>query len=191
VEPALVSPFAPWESFYVIVGSSAAALTGLQFVVIVLGAELRRGNLRAADAFGTPNVVHFCAALLDSVILSAPWRGVSGAAIAIAALGSVGIVYTPLVLRRALRQDEYAPVLEDWIWHIVLPFVAYAAFLIGGIFLTADPPFWLFLIGAAALLLLLVGIHNAWDSVTYLAIQHNRSDESSSRGAPRERPGAP
>src|SRR5947208_3307375 len=36
VEPAAVSPFAAWENFYVIVGSSAAALTGLQFVVVVL-----------------------------------------------------------------------------------------------------------------------------------------------------------
>src|SRR4051812_768692 len=33
---------AAWESFYVIVGSSAAALTGLQFVVIALIAETAR-----------------------------------------------------------------------------------------------------------------------------------------------------
>src|SRR2546430_12420592 len=41
VEPAAVSPFAAWESFYVIIGSSGAALTGLQFVVIALSAEGR------------------------------------------------------------------------------------------------------------------------------------------------------
>ena len=41
MEPAAVSPFAAWENFYVIVGSSAAALTGLQFVVVTLGAEAR------------------------------------------------------------------------------------------------------------------------------------------------------
>lgn len=41
MEPAAISPFNAWESFYVIVGSSAAALTGLQFVVIALGAEAR------------------------------------------------------------------------------------------------------------------------------------------------------
>jgi hypothetical protein len=35
------SPFGAWESFYVIVGSSAAALTGLQFVVITLSAQER------------------------------------------------------------------------------------------------------------------------------------------------------
>ena len=33
-----------WENFYVIVGSSAAALTGLMFVVITLTAEMRTGQ---------------------------------------------------------------------------------------------------------------------------------------------------
>jgi hypothetical protein len=36
------SPLVAWESFYVIVGSSGAALTGLQFVVIALIAEVRK-----------------------------------------------------------------------------------------------------------------------------------------------------
>jgi len=54
------SPFAPWANFYVIVGGAAAALTGLQFVVIVLGAELSAGaSEHTASVFGTPNVVHF------------------------------------------------------------------------------------------------------------------------------------
>lgn len=36
---AALSSLKAWESFYVIVGSSAGALTGLQFVVIALIAE--------------------------------------------------------------------------------------------------------------------------------------------------------
>jgi hypothetical protein len=35
------SVLADWESFYVIVGSSAGALTGLMFVVITLVADAR------------------------------------------------------------------------------------------------------------------------------------------------------
>ncbi|MCU1244653.1 MAG: hypothetical protein JWN02_563, partial [Acidobacteria bacterium] len=79
-----VLPFAPWESFYVIVGSSAAALTGLQFVVIVLGAEINVFSESALRAFGTPTIVHLCAALLTSAVLSAPWTGVLGAAVCLA-----------------------------------------------------------------------------------------------------------
>jgi hypothetical protein len=175
VEPG--SPFAAWESFYVIVGSSAAALTGLMFVVIVLGAETSRTSINTTRAFGTPNVVHFCAVLLDAVILSAPWRNVLGAAIAVACFAAIGVVYTPFVLRRALRQNEYQPVLEDWIWHVGLPFVAYTMLLISGACLPRDPAFWLFLIGGGTVLLLFVGIHNAWDSVTYLAIGDGRRSE--------------
>ena len=55
--------FPAWETFYVIVGSSAGALTGLMFVVIALVAEFR-GSERQIEAFGTPTVVHFSAPLL-------------------------------------------------------------------------------------------------------------------------------
>ena len=61
-------PLAPWESFYVIVGSSAGALTGLQFVVLALIADAEAAvavssNMLEIRAFGTPTVVHFCAVL--------------------------------------------------------------------------------------------------------------------------------
>ena len=61
----LTSPvLLPWANFYVIVGSSGAALTGLQFVVIALIAETtRRSNPDTIGVFGTPTIVHFCAVL--------------------------------------------------------------------------------------------------------------------------------
>src|SRR6185503_19981243 len=92
------SPIAAWESFYVIVGSSAAALNGLQFVVMTLIAAERRSSDRPAQvgAFGTPVVVHFCATLLISAILSAPWHSRSGPAFSLAALGLAGIGYVAI-----------------------------------------------------------------------------------------------
>ena len=129
------SLFAAWESFYLIVGSSAAALTGLQFVVMVLGAEINTtATVHTTRAFGTPTIVHFCAVLLNAAILSAPWRRHSSAALAIVAFAVVGVIYTLMVLRHARRQTDYEPVLEDWIFHSILPLIAYATFLIGGIF---------------------------------------------------------
>ncbi len=182
MEPGSMTPFAAWENFYVIDGSSAAALTGLQFVVIVLGVEINRpGSGHATSAFGTPTVVHFSAVLLNSAILSAPWRTVSAAGLAIAGFALFGVAYAPIVLRRTLRQKAYVPVLEDWIWHIVLPFVAYAGLLTSGIFLRGDPAQWLFVIAAMALLLLFIGIHNAWDAVTYMALQRPKQPGNESR----------
>src|SRR5215212_2800490 len=104
-----------WESFYVIVGSSAGALTGLQFVVITLIAESRRqASMREIDTFGTPTIVHFCVVLLISAILSAPWSSHSGPAWSLGILGAWGIAYTVRVLVRARRVVGYKPVLEDW-----------------------------------------------------------------------------
>jgi hypothetical protein len=172
VEQGTLPLLSAWESFYVIVGSSAAALTGLQFVVIVLGAEMNAlTSDRAARAFGTPTVVHFCAVLLISAILSAPWHGLSSAGIILAACGTCGLAYAAMVVRHARRQTDYAPVLEDWIWHIVLPLVAYAGLLAAAVLLQQHPEQALFGVGANAILLLFIGIHNAWDSVVYMALQ--------------------
>ena len=81
------------------------------------------------------------------------------------------MVYGVIVIRRARRQTGYTPVLEDWLWHAVFPLIAYAVLLVAAVALPRDPPAVLFVIGATALLLLFIGIHNAWDTVTYIAIE--------------------
>jgi len=167
-----VNPFAGWESFYVIVGSSGAALTGLQFVVIALTTELRRQRTTAQfDAFATPTIVHFCAALFVSAVLSAPWEEVSSAAIAIGVTGAAGILYTGLVVRRVTSQTQYALVFEDWLFHTALPFLAYATILSAGLTVVHHTVDALFGLGSATILLLFIGIHNAWDTVTCLAAE--------------------
>lgn len=174
------SPLSAWEAFYVIVGSSAAALTGLQFVVIALVAESRKASTsREVSAFGTPTVVHFSAVLLVAAILSAPWRELENAALFLGMGGASGLAYVMLVVRRARRQKGYEPVLEDWLFHAVFPFVAYAALFATAILLPGGPETPLFVIGAAALFLVFIGIHNAWDTVTYIAVDRGKEPEKS------------
>ncbi|HXU46470.1 MAG TPA: hypothetical protein VN783_13160 [Thermoanaerobaculia bacterium] len=186
MEPAALPPLAAWENFYVIVGSSAAALTGLQFVVIVLSAEVNSlGSASTTRAFATPTIVHFCAVLLLSAILSAPWPALSGAGLVLGACGVAGLAYALIVIRHMRRQEHYEPVLEDWIWHGALPVVAYGALLLAVFALRRHPEPSLFAIGGAAILLLFIGIHNAWDSVTYIALQRRRRPEERGDPAPR------
>jgi len=173
VHEAAGSPFVAWESFYVIIGSSAAALIGLQFVVIALLAETkRRGTTKEIDAFATPTILHFGAALLVSAILSAPWPALSSAAVALGICGGLGVAYIVVVIRRARLQTHYQLVLEDWVWHIVLPLIAYAALAAAALTLGRHVLVSLFVVGGTALLLLFIGIHNAWDTVTYIALDH-------------------
>jgi hypothetical protein len=176
------SPLAAWVSFYVIMGSASAALTGLQFVVIVLSAELNtRVSGSANRAFGTPTIVHFCAALLISAIVSAPWPSLASAGLALGACGVAGVVYTATVIRHTRRQTDYLPVLEDWIWHATLPLLAYAVLVVAAMLLLPSPVVSLFLVGATALLLLFVGIHNAWDAVVYIAVSRRQRPEGGDR----------
>ena len=163
--------FPAWETFYVIVGSSAGALTGLMFVVIALIAEVR-GSARQIQAFGTPTVVHLSAVLLLAALLTAPWPAMSFARVSLSAFGAAGVVYMVIVLRRARRQADYAPVVEDWLFHIILPMVSYLGIFAAAVVLPRRPTLLLFVIGTAAVLLLSVGIHNAWDTVTYIVVQH-------------------
>jgi hypothetical protein len=175
-------PLASWEVFYLIVGTAAAALIGLQFVVIVLGADLNTlGSMPAIRAFGTPTIMHFCAVLLVSALVSAPWQAPGGAALGLGACGVAGVGYMVTVVRRARSQTYYVPDLEDWLWHGVLPFVAYAALLGAAILFPRRPVPSLFVIGAAVVLLLFVGIHNAWDAVTYIARGRMQESEGSAR----------
>ncbi|HEV2853806.1 MAG TPA: hypothetical protein VHC97_13465 [Thermoanaerobaculia bacterium] len=183
---------AAWESFYVIVGSSAAALTGLQFVVIALVAEAgRRSSSKEIEAFGTPTVVHFCAALLVAAILSAPWRTLSNPALALGASGLAGVVYVAIVIQRARHQKGYQPVFEDWLWHAILPFFAYAGLLIAAAFLPRNPASALFAIAAAALLLVFIGIHNSWDTVTYIAVGPFQLEKQQDRSGSPDSPAKP
>jgi len=158
-----------WENFYVIVGSSAGALIGLQFVVLTLIADRPavRGAAQAGHAFSTPNIVHFGAVLLLAGILSAPWQAIAPVAVLWGLLGLSGIVYAAVVARRMRRQVAYKPVFEDWLFHLLLPLAAYATLAVAAFAAGSYLREALFGIGAAALLLLFVGIHNAWDAVTY------------------------
>jgi hypothetical protein len=163
-----------WSSFYVLTGSSAAALTGLMFVVISLttGREARSAarNRDGISTFSTPTVMHFAGVMLVSAVLCAPWRRLAVAAILLAAMGLFGLGYILRVAVRARRFIEYRADLEDWAWYMILPFVAYGALFGGAVALPMIPEDALFAIGLGVVLLILIGIRNAWDVVTFLAM---------------------
>jgi hypothetical protein len=158
-----------WQNFYVIVGSSAGALIGLQFVVMTLVANMpiTRADAQAGHTFTTPTVVHFGAVLLLSAAASAPWDGISTVTVLWGLVGVSGVAYIVLVARRLRSQTTYQAVFEDRLFHILLPFTAYAMLAVSAWAAYSHLRPALFLVGAAALLLLFVGIHNAWDIVTY------------------------
>jgi len=76
-------------------------------------------------------------------------------------------VYAAIVARRLQRQTAYKPEFEDWLFHVLLPFAGYITLSACALAARSHGAEALYGVSAAALLLLFIGIHNAWDAVTY------------------------
>lgn len=175
----MMAELADWISFYVMVGSAAGALIGLQFVVLTLLAQTRlpEGAADAGAAFMTPTIIHFGVTLLISGIMLAPWQSEGIAAVLLCVIGFSGLAYTGIIASRMRRQDVYNPQPEDWLFHVVLPLAAYALLALSLFAAPLHLNGMLFGVGTAALLLLFAGIHNAWDNVSYHVFFHRNAQE--------------
>jgi hypothetical protein len=170
------SLLAEWDNFYVIAGSSAGGLTGLTFVVIALASDAKRINLRGLRVYVTPTIVHFGAVLLLSGYLSMPHQGVLSLSLGFGAAGAAGIAYVAFIAAHIGRiSPTYAPVAEDWIWNVILPAIVYGTLLAVAAFIWRCPEQCLYAVAAALLLLMVIGIHNAWDIAVYNSV--NNSDK--------------
>ncbi len=167
------SQLSAWSTFYATMGTSAAALTGLVFVVITLIRDVQsmKPNAEGLATFTTPTVIHFCAALYVAAVFIVPWRTYGGVAVLVGLGGLYGVIYVARVIHRTmhLSRDTYVPDSEDWTWYGAVPLLAYLAILGGAVALPHAALQSLFAIAGGELLLMFVGIRNAWDVVTYLA----------------------
>ena len=180
-----------WQNFYMIMGTAAATLTGLMFVVttLIAGIDTHVSILNAAvSAYNTPTVVHFGTVLLLAGILSAPWQTSSSLRILLGILGLGIVVYSIIVMRRMRQVPNYQSTLEDWLWYMAFPLLANVLLIVAAFMLSKNPSLALYMVGSAMMLLLLVGIRNAWDMVTFLAVERAHSESKSRSGDEAVRP---
>jgi hypothetical protein len=172
-EPLAVSQ---WETFYVIVGSSGGALTGLLFVVVALVAErMRDTTSRGLSAFTTPSMFHFINVLAMAALITMPRTGLGSLAVLLAIVALVGLAITVIAVLRIIQFEQYAPVAEDWTWHGAIPGVAYLSLLGAALELRTRTDLSLYTAAGVSLALLFVGIHNAWDVALYSATSMPRA----------------
>ena len=131
-------------------------------------------TVEAGATFATPTIVHFSAVLLLSALTRAPWQALTVVAILWALIGLSGVAYVLLAARRMRAQTTYRPQFEDWLCQILLPLAAYAMLAVSALMAAFYIREALFGVGAAALLLLFVGIHNSWDSIAYQVFNKRR-----------------
>lgn len=169
-------PLSQWENFYVIVGSAAGGLTGLTFVVIALIRDVSNVRPTGLGAFVTPTIVHFGGVLALAAFLSMPDLTVGILSAAFALGGLAGVVYGGIIAGNMRRHGTaYVPVREDWLWNVVLPTLAYAALLVMGVLIWHHPVAALHAVAALSLVLLFIGIRNAWDIAVWMTTHGPRS----------------
>ena len=165
----------PWSAYYATIGAASATLIGLMFIVITLSAGSRRIRRypEGIGTFSTPTVVHFGAALLIAAVMLVPWRDLHHTAVLLAIAGAGGVAFALRVMMntKRLNSSSYVPDTEDWVWYAIIPMVAFCTMLGGAVALPFATTQALYAIAAASLLLVFIGIRNAWDVVTFLAIK--------------------
>lgn len=182
--PAVPLSLDAWADFYLVVGGAAAGLTGLMFVVVSLLADRQRGgDTQAHHAFGTPTVFHFTVVLLISGVLTMPRHTTWTAGGAVVLLGVGGVGFLARAARRIGRQDDYDPETADWWWYAIVPIATYALIAGTAALILWRPEWGLDGVAVATMLLLVVGIHNSWDTATYIAVEDPGADPAANADA--------
>lgn len=167
--------FQDWENFYLIVGSAAAALIGIMFVVATLTAGLEsRAVSRGARVFFTPIVFHFAVVVIVSAIAVVPELPSPVVGVIVALCAAIGCAYSITTTIRIFSPDsQETSHWSDRYFYGFLPAAAYVGLACAAGAVWLSPRGAAYAIGATVLLLLLLGIRDSWDLATYL-LQRSR-----------------
>jgi hypothetical protein len=187
-----------WQSFYVIIGSSGAALTGLTFIVITITSDSNGivdpvNRLHAMRAFISPTVVHFGSALWLSALMCMPGHTASSLSVGLGVSGAIGVGYCVRVsraMRATSASSAYQPFTSDWVWNVVVPSLAYVGLIGAALLLLTQSVAALDLVAGLTLLLLFVGLRNAWDVVVWTTTERHARKAQANQQSPQDPPAA-
>jgi hypothetical protein len=172
------SLLAGWDNFYVITGGAAGGLTGLTFVVISLAADAHRVKPVAVRTFVTPTIVHFGAVLALAAYMTMPRHTLVSLSLGLGIVGLAGLVYIGTIAAGIHRiKGAYTPVLEDWVWNVILPALCFSVLLTMAFLFSTKPRHCLYGVAAAIMLLMIVGIHNAWDIAVWNSVKQGDTEK--------------
>lgn len=164
-----------WHDFYALAGEASATMVGLLFVAASVSSGVFSASRRAAQrVFLSASVVNFSSVLAACLVVMSPLGNGMFLGAAIVACALFGLSHSGLAMRDTLRDGLIAKIdLEDRTWYLIMPIVGYVMEASSGVILALR---WDEGCAALALsmgLLLLVGIHNAWD-ITIWSITRRR-----------------
>ncbi len=171
--------FQDWQSFYILVGTSAATMVGLMFVALSVGSRvISPKDLPALRVYVSPTVVHFLYVLATSAVVMFPTlpRALMATVLVVAGLASCGRALIGLPVMRRSHLD-----IHDWVWYLLVPSVSYLLFVGTGIGLLLRVDQAAGGLAVATLLLLVAGIRNAWDLVIFRVLPEGEPSRRESR----------
>jgi hypothetical protein len=162
-----------WDNFYYLIGSASAGLIGLLFVVVSLSTGRdRETSLRGAALYMTPTVVNFAVVLSVSAVCLAPGLPLAGRCAAFAVATGFGLVNAVRACWGIAHPRRIAapPHWSDIWTYGVAPLVIHLTLAVVIVATVMGPARWTAVgMGALLLVLLLLGVRNAWDLITWIA----------------------
>jgi len=161
---------AQWHDFFVLIGSASATLVGLMFVAASTGAGVFTSEHQVGiHSFLSPTVVHFSAVLIVCLFATFPTQNRVLFSVVQACVGVTGLIYSVVVSHRMFKHGIIATIdLADRLWYVVLPMGIYLLMIAAGASLWQRSGFSLEILATALVLLMLIGIRNAWDMTVWI-----------------------
>jgi hypothetical protein len=174
--PSLGQALIEWRNFYALIGDAAATLVALMFVAASIGAGVFTMQHQAGiRTFLSPTVVHFTAILVICLFANIPTEEGTLLGVLLGCVGAVGLVYSGWVWQRMLKHGIAASIdTVDRLWYALLPVPAYLMVIAAGAELWRGYARSLDVLAAALILLLLIGIRNAWDMTVWIIDRRQR-----------------
>jgi hypothetical protein len=159
-----------WETYYLMIGSSAAALIGLLFVVVTLAGESKQPAAEVGSrTFVTPTVFHFGTIVVICSATLMPGLPPHLMALTTGVVAFLGLIYAGIVISRMVRRRVQVPHWSDPVYYGALPGLAYLWLIASAAAFWSGSRLGPYGIAVGSLALLLIGIRDAWDLATWLA----------------------
>jgi hypothetical protein len=159
-----------WRDFHTLIGAAAATLVGLMFVAASIGAGVfTRAHQAGIRSFLSPTVAHFSAVLFISLFATLPIQSWNSLGILLILSGLIGLGYALWIWRRMVHHGIIGTIdIIDRLWYALLPIAGYLLVIAAGVGLCERDAMSLAVLAAALILLLLIGIRNAWDMTVWI-----------------------
>ena len=181
--------FHGWHDFFILLGTACATLVGLMFIAVSIGANIfKEENRPALEVFLGPTVVHFTSVLVLCVLAIIPSQGWLSLAALTSLIGFAGFLFSARIWIRLMR-SRYELDYIDRFFYTVLPAIGYLIVLSAATPLYEQSEWGLDAAAIGLITLLLAGIRNAWDMMTWIALKvPNAGDESKAKSAANVKP---